>query len=449
MPLMTPADPRAPGPRPSFLHEPWVVVLQMVLVPPLGFWSLARSPEISRAAKATMSLLWVLAVLLWIGMEAETQSAKGELRSFRLKIVKAEILGALSERNYAHAKAKLEELREEDPTLPEVKSLRARLARLEGRTEDEQEALAAFLKDSKGEIDPSKAPGDLVRYGRLCLASNQLDEVEALLEVLTGPEARSLGSSALKAGLSNARGKFQEAEKIARRAVEVFDVDTFGPAYLEIAKSRAGREDWRAATYFGLESARHLDPGLRPAVSGLILGWAEKAGLDLVPVRSFLTTAWLRGPIGSQHRPDKATSEVVKEAYQALAKNHPDFFAGDLVQHAIGTELYYTLEDYEAAADAYQKGAQDYPQGETRCRSRYQYARCMLELERFDEGIRWSRRVAGDCPGGLRGSARGLERRLFRKMHQEEGDEEGSEDEASDSTEPSSSLASGPFEGEG
>jgi tetratricopeptide (TPR) repeat protein len=258
-------------------------------------------------------------------------------------------------------------------------------------------------------------PEAISALGRYYLARGNLRGVDRCLDELRGYRGRGAGGAVLKAARLRAEAKYEEAEDAARRVLLDFQEGTFAGAYAEVAEARVGRKDWAGAAYYAMESYRH-DPRLRgwaPRIPEL----AEQAGADPVSYRAFRTASWIRGSIGSG---EEESSELADRIMSKLLEREPRFPARDQVLHSRASYQFYEKEDFESALDLYQQVIRQVPDGETWCRCVYQTARCYLELERWDPGIRATRRVQSECPGDLAEGAVGLERKL-RAARREQG----------------------------
>ncbi len=403
-----------PVEAPRFWHEPWVGAFLLVALPPLGWLAITRSPQVDEDWKRVLKLMVGVLVLSLVGTEVGTGALSSAWRHGLGFLSKVAARGLLRAGRLDDAKRAADRARR---LLPEDRSVAWTSAAIAAADGDGAGELA-LLEQAVGRDDPGvRAPPQwTVALGRAYLERGDLEGVDRCLESLKGYAGRAAGGATLRAARLLAAGKASEAEDAARRVILDFDVSTFADAYEEVARSRAARERWEEAAYFALEAFRH-DP-TREHLVAEVRSHVAKAGGDHVPWRAFRQACWIRGPIGGGQAVD---SEAADRLAGHVLERYPDFAAGDLVLHSRGSYWFYEKKDHERALGFYREGLERFPAGETRCRTLHQSARCLIELERFEEAVAAARQVQDECPGDLAGAARGLEARARRRAREKDG----------------------------
>lgn len=407
---------------PRFYHEPWVVALVTLMVPPLGIAALIGSPRLSMRAKLATSGGLIFLGLLIAGVEAETHGISRLVSEVRAEALARSANGWMRMGDPARAEAAARQAYALLPW-PRYAYEVAEVLRRSGREFSAERGVWLRLAVRPDEPDASRRAAWTVAYGRWLLGEDvraapkaRRDAVRVVLTMLDGYAGRAAGSAALRAALLRAEGDPRGAEDAARRVLLDFDTDAFADAYEEIARARMQRGDALGAAYFAAESFRHdterddLVPFLKEAV--------EAAGEPWVPWRAFVRACRIRGPLDPDA--EEVGSRVGDAMMQKLLERRPRFPGFDLLLHARGSRDFYETKDYEAALASYQEAVREAPRGEVWCRCLYQVARTYEKLEKWPEGVRAARRAARECAGDLAGASRGLAKRIQRKQREEE-----------------------------
>lgn len=412
----------APTPAPPrFWHEPWLVAMAALVLPPLGLLLLASTPEVERGKKWALVALVGLFLLVFAAVESRTGEFQGMFREFRSRVLEKAARGLAREGRLGEARQMAVRANDLAPERKGTAWTASEVARKAGDVAGRRRWLEVACRGDDGALR-DKAPARwLVELGRIYLRAGELERVDEVLGELEGARGKMAGAPALRAGRLLASQRPDEAEDQARRLVVDFVVDRFGEAYWEVARAAEARGDPLTAAYFYLEAYRHGCEAGYPEVAETLAARCKEAGVAPEPALAFLRALAIRGPFGGREVDPETAAEADRQAARVLEKA-PGFWAGDLVLHTRASYRFYQLEDWEGALGLYQESLDRYPRGETRCRTLYQTVRALRKLERLDEAEIRAQETVRACPGEMATSARHELGRIRRQRLQETRD---------------------------
>lgn len=393
---------------PRFWDEPWFVALAIPTCLPLGLLFLWGSIEVPRHWKAMVSGAILGLALALSGLEHETGWIQEGLSGLGAEVFRGLAEGELAAGRHARAMAWAEVSFGLAPEDRRVCGVGSRVA----EAMEDAPARGRWLMLAVRPLaeERRRDPRAVVALGRWALEQGKTRLFETLLGRLGLPEARAVGGSALQAAWANRRGRHEEAEEAARRAIFDFRVAAFAECFAEISASREARGDRLQAGYFALEAFRH-DPSEEKHARRALALLADHPA-ELVPARAFLRAARLRGKVG---RGEPEASAVADAILARLVERFPRFVGIDLALHSRASYCFYETKDFDRAAALYQRIVDEFRDRETWCRALYQLVRTHRRREDRKAALAAARRSGDTCPGELAEAIRTMQRQLERE----------------------------------